>query len=81
MRSLSSRVDQLEANDNPLAIALDLPADVWTDFALVSEAEGWQVLDSADNDLTDSFEYRQFQGKWQIQSLTIQNNLQIILQK
>lgn len=81
VRSLLERVEQLEVNSQSSAIALNLPADVWTDFALVSDASEFQILDVLGNNLTDSFEYRQFQGKWQIQSLTIQNNLQIILER
>jgi hypothetical protein len=82
VRSLSQRVEQLEDNlQPPSAIVLNLAAEAWTDFALISDALGFQVLDSGNTDLTDSFEYRQYQGKWQIYSLTIQSNLQIILEK
>jgi hypothetical protein len=77
-------------------ITLTIPAQIWTDFGSATEVKEWQVLANdgegslpgvspgtreARSDLTDSFEYRQFQGKWQIFSLIAQNNLQIILEQ
>jgi hypothetical protein len=63
------------------AITLNIPAQTWTDFGSVVDIKEYQVLGNDGSDLSDSFEYRQFQGKWQIFSLTVQNNLQIILEK
>jgi hypothetical protein len=78
VRSLVQRVDQLEGNAPDPALPLNLQAETWTDFAEDTEVS-WQILGNNGSDLTDSFEYRRYQGKWQLYSLTPQANLQIIL--
>lgn len=62
-------------------VELSLNANTWTDFASALEVKTFEVLSFDKVNLTDSFEYRQFESKWQIFSLISQNNLQIILQK
>ena len=79
LRSLQERVEELEQNSQNSTLVLSLMPEDWTDFGLITDIREWQIL-SADNiDLTDAFEYRQFNGKWQIFSLTAQSNLQVIL--
>lgn len=79
LRSLQTRLEQLEQNNQNSTLILNLMPETWTDFALVAEIEKWQALSVDGIDLTDSFEYRQFNSKWQIFSLTAQSNLQVIL--
>ncbi|MGL4880085.1 MAG: hypothetical protein ACRC8K_03370 [Waterburya sp.] len=82
LESILVSLDQLGGsvrNENSTQINLNLIAETWTDLALTSDASEFQVLSSDNVDVTDSFEYRIFQGKWQIFSLISQNNLQIIL--
>lgn len=81
-------------NSNTSVISISISANTWTDFGSVANIGSFQVLaggnaplqgasstpaSQAKIDLTDSFEYRQFQTKWQIFSLQAQNNLHIIL--
>jgi hypothetical protein len=67
------------SNNVSSQIQISIQADAWTDFAPVAAVNSFQVLSQAKNDLTDSFEYRQFNSQWQIRSLIAQNSLQIIL--
>jgi hypothetical protein len=82
------------SNNVSSQIQISIQAEAWTDFAPVATVNSFQVLSQAKedetpgvppgaryvrDDLTDSFEYRQFNLQWQIRSLIAQNNLQIIL--
>lgn len=64
---------------NTSVIDISLSADTWTDLGSSLTVGSFQVLSFDRVDLTDSFEYRQFQNKWQIKSLQDQNNLHVIL--
>ena len=72
--------DRLDAVENPVPniISLDLNASTWTTFSN-STVSSFKVLSSTSEDLTDSFNYRQTGGSWQIFSLTSETNLQIYL--
>ncbi len=63
---------------NTSVLDISISANTWTDFGSTLTVGSFQVLSQAKINLTDSFEYRQFQTKWQIKSLVNQNNLHII---
>jgi hypothetical protein len=56
-----------------------LPSSTWTNFGDATAFACFRVLSSANQDVTDNFDYRQSGGKWQVFSLTNETNLKFIV--
>lgn len=81
LEKISINLNQLVSNqisNSETTILLDVNAETWTDICDKSVSD-FYILNSEMLDVTDSFEYRQFNNKWQIYSLVSQSNLQVLL--